>query len=145
MKLDPFIEAEEAAGSSVRQCCDLFEVSKSAYYQRRKAVPSARDLTDAELLAQIREIHSESDGTYGSPRVWKELAQQRGVHVGKRRVTRLMRQNGLEGRCKRRWRRTTIQDPDTFAAELDLIQRHFGPCEVLDARYCGDITGVAPL
>jgi len=143
VKVDPFIEAEEAAGSSVQRCCDLFEVSKSAYYQRKRAIPSVRDLTDAELLTQIRQIHAESDGTYGSPRVYKELAQNRGVHVGRRRVTRLMRQNGLEGRCKRRWRRTTIQDPDTFAADLDLIQRHFGPCEVLDARYCGDITYIA--
>ena len=139
MKMHPFIEAEEAAGHSVKHCCALFEVSKSAYYQRKKAVPSVRDLTDADLLEKIREIHTESDGTYGSPRVYKALVKT-GVHVGRRRVTRLMRQAGLEGRCKRRWRRTTIQDPDTFAADLDLIQRHFGPCEVLDARYCGDIT-----
>jgi transposase InsO family protein len=142
VKMDPFIEAEEAAGHSVNRCCGLFEVSKSAYYQRKRAIPSARDLTDAQLLETIREIHAESDGTYGSPRVHKELIH-RGVHVGKRRVTRLMRRHGLEGRCKRRWRRTTIADPDTFAADLDLIQRHFGPCEVLDARYVGDITYIA--
>jgi putative transposase len=142
VKLDPFIEAEEAAGHSVKRCCGLFKVSKSAYYQRRRAVPSARDLTDAQLLETIREIHSESDGTYGSPRVHKELVH-RGLPVGRRRVTRLMRRHGLEGRCKRRWRRTTIQDPDTFVADLDLIQRHFGPCEVLDARYVGDITYIA--
>ena len=51
-----------------------------------------------------------------------------------------MRINGIEGRCKKRWRTTTIQDPDAQAEALDLIQRHFGPCEVLDARYVGDIT-----
>ena len=142
MKMDPFIEAEEVAGRSVNHCCAMFQVSKSAYYQRKKAVPSARALTDAELLEKIRAIFAESDGTYGSPRVHKELVHQ-AHHVGKRRVTRLMRANGLEGRCKRRWRRTTIQDPDTFVADLDLIQRHFGPCEVLDARYVGDITYIA--
>ena len=110
MKMDPFIEAEEAAGRSVAHCCDMFQVSKSAYYQRRRAIPSVRDVTDAELTEKIREIHAESDGTYGSPRVYQEL-RHRGVHVGRRRVTRLMRLAGLEGRCKRRWRRTTIQDP----------------------------------
>ena len=142
MKMDPFIEAEEAAGRSVKHCCDMFQVSKSAYYQRKAAIPSVRAVTDAELTEKIQEIHADSDGTYGSPRVYQEL-RHRGVHVGRRRVTRLMRQAGLEGRCKRRWRRTTIQDPDTYAADLDLIQRHFGPCEVLDARYVGDVTYIA--
>jgi hypothetical protein len=54
-----------------------------------------------------------------------------------------MRAHGLEGRCKKRWRKTTIQDPAATAEALDLIQRHFGPSEVLDARYVGDITYVA--
>lgn len=139
MKLDPFIEAEEAQSRSVTHCCDLFQVSKSAYYQRRKAIPSLRDITDVELTHKIKAVHSQSDGTYGSPRVHEALRRQ-GVHVGKRRVARLMRRAGLEGRCKRRWRRTTIQDPAANATDLDLIQRHFGPCEVLDARYVGDIT-----
>ena len=73
MKLDPFIEAEKIAGHSVAKTCDLFEVSKSAYYQRRNGAPSARDVTDAELLEQIKAIHKESKGTYGAPRVHKEL------------------------------------------------------------------------
>ena len=51
-----------------------------------------------------------------------------------------MRLAGLEGRCKKRWRKTTIQDPAASTADLDLIQR---ACDVggeLDVRYCGDIT-----
>ena len=43
MKLDPFIEAEKTAGHSVQRTCGLFEVSKSAYYERRNGVPSRRD------------------------------------------------------------------------------------------------------
>jgi transposase InsO family protein len=50
-----------------------------------------------------------------------------------------MRQNGLEGRCKKRWKKTTTVDPEAEKAK-DLIQRHFGPCEELDCRYVGDIT-----
>ena len=50
-----------------------------------------------------------------------------------------MRHAGLEGRAKRRWRTTTIPDPDVELAR-DLIQRHFGPCSEVDRRYVGDIT-----
>ncbi len=141
MKMDPFIEAEKAAGHNVDKACDLLKVSKSAYYQRRKGVPSARQLSDAALLEQIIAIHKESKGTYGAPRIHKELLH-RHVACGKRKVTRLMRQAGLAGRCKRRWRKTTIPDPAAERAR-DLIQRHFGPTQEMDRRYVGDITYIA--
>ena len=141
MKMDTFIEAEEVAGHSVKRCCELVEVSRAAYYQRRKDEPSARELSDAELTSRITEVHAESKGTYGSPRVHKELLR-RGVACGRRRVTRLMRLAGLEGRCKKRWRKTTVPDPAAEAAK-DLIQRHFGPCTEIDRRYVGDITYIA--
>jgi transposase InsO family protein len=139
VKVHPFIEAEEASGHSVNRACRLLEISRAAYCERRRGIPSARELSDRELSEKIRQIHAGSDGTYGSPRVQKELVNQ-GVHVGKRRVARLMRAAGLEGRCKRRWRRTTIQDPAASAEDLDLIRRVFGPGVELDTRYCGDIT-----
>jgi transposase InsO family protein len=142
VRLDGFIEAEEAAGHSVKHACELFEVSRAAYYQRKKHVPSPREVSDGELVEQIRQVHDDSDETYGSPRVHHELLA-RGVVCGRRRVRRLMRLNGLEGRCKKRWRKTTIQDPAAETEALDLIQRHFGPCEALDARYVGDITYIA--
>jgi putative transposase len=138
VKMDPFIEAEEAAGHSVKRCCGLFEVSRAAFYQRRRGELSARDVADAELVEKIREVHTESAGTYGSPRVTEEL-QHRGETCGRRRVRRLMRQAGLEGRVKKRWRTTTIPDPDVERAK-DLIQREFGPCRAIDRRYVGDIT-----
>ncbi len=138
MKMDPFIEAEEVAGHSVKHCCELFEVSRAAYYERKKDAPSARELADAELTSKITAIHAESKGTYGSPRVHQELVK-RGVVCGRRRVRRLMRRAGLEGRCKKRWRQTTVPDPAAERAK-DLIQRHFGPCTELDRRYVGDIT-----
>ncbi len=141
MKVYPFIEAEKAAGHNVAKACGLLEVSKSAFYERRNGVPSARTLSDAELLEHITAIHTESKGTYGAPRIHKELLH-RHVACGKRKVTRLMRAAGLEGRCKKRWRTTTVADP---AAELarDLIQRHFGPGEEMDRRYVGDITYIS--
>jgi transposase InsO family protein len=141
MKLDPFIEAEKTAGHRVTKTCGLFEVSRSAYYQRRNGSPSARQVGDAELTEQIKAIHDESKGTYGAPRVHKALGHLQ-VACGKRRVTRLMRVAGLEGRCKKRWRKTTVADPEAEAAR-DLIQRHFGPSDELDRRYVGDITYIA--
>jgi putative transposase len=140
VRMDPFIEAEEAAGHSVCRCCELFQVSKSAYYERQKAVPSARDVSDAELTEKIKKVHAGSKGTYGYLRVHKAL-RKADVEVGKRRVRRLMRQAGLEGRAKKRWRKTTVPDPAAEAAK-DLIQRHFGPGAEIDRRYVGDITYV---
>ena len=141
MKVDPFVEAEKVAGRNVDKACYLLEVSRSAYYQRRNGAPSQRAVTDAALLEQITAIFKESNGTYGSPRVHKELGH-RHVACGRRRVTRLMRQVGLEGRCKKRWRKTTVPDPQAERAR-DLIQRHFGPSQEMDRRYVGDITYIA--
>jgi putative transposase len=138
VRVDPFIEAEEVAGHSVNRSCELLEISRAAYYERRKDAPSRREIDDAELLANIKAIHSTSRGTYGSPRVHAELRRE-GVACGRRRVRRLMRQVWLEGRHKKRWRKTTIPDPAAERAK-DLIERHFGPCEELDRRYVGDIT-----
>jgi putative transposase len=141
MSVDPFIGVEEAAGHSVKNACRLLEVSRAAFYQRRKAERSARAVFDDELIGKITAIHTESKGTYGSPRVHRAL-RKRGVRCGKRRVRRLMRGAGLEGRAKKRWRKTTVADP-AAAAALDLIQRAFGPGAEIDRRYVGDITYIA--
>ena len=138
MKLDPFIEAEKIAGHSVQKTCALFEVSTSAYYERRKGVPHAVRSPTPSCSSRSRAIHKESKGTYGAPRIHKELLH-RHIACGKRKVTRLMRQAGLEGRCKKRWRTTTVADPDAEAAK-DLIQRHFGPCR----RWTGAMSATSP-
>ncbi len=141
MKIHPFIEAEKAAAHSVKRACELLEVSRAAYYERRKEIPSVKELSDAELTTKITAIHKVSKGTYGSPRVHRELADQ-GVRTGKRRVARLMRWAGLEGRAKKRWRKTTIANPDAEAAR-DLIARNFAVGGDFDSRYVGDITYIA--
>jgi putative transposase len=137
----PFVEAEKVSGHNVKRTCELLEVSRAAFYDQLDAGPPAKEQADAELTEKISAIHTESKGTYGSPRVHQVL-RRKGVPCGRRRVARLMRIAGLEGRCKKRWRKTTIQDPDAQTEALDLIQRAFGPAVELDARYCGDITYV---
>jgi len=141
LKVHPFIEAEKVAAHNVKRCCELLEVSRAAFYDRLDPTPSAKEQSDAELVEKITAVHTESKGTYGSPRIHQEL-KKRGVACGRRRVRRLMRRAGLEGRCKKRWRKTTITDPAAEAA-LDLVQRAFGAGAELDRRYVGDITYIA--
>jgi len=102
VKVDPFIEAEKAAGHNVAKACGLLEVSKSAYYERRNGAPSARTLSDAELLEKITAIHTESKGTYGAPRIHRELLH-RHVACGKRKVTRrhVISSSATSGRAPR--------------------------------------------
>ena len=126
MRLWPFIEAEKAEQLNVKRACELLEVSRAAFYEFTKHEPSARELSDAELKRRIRAVYEESKGTYGAPRIARELRDQ-GVHVAKKRVARLMVEQGLAGRCRRRWRKTTIADPDAETTAVDLIGRRFGP------------------
>jgi putative transposase len=99
-------------------------VSASAYYQRAGGERSARQVEDERLLGVIRELHERNYFAYGSRRMWKALLRS-GANVGRGRVERLMRQNGLQG-AKRRGKpwRTTKADP--FAKRSpDLVQRDF--------------------
>jgi transposase InsO family protein len=136
----PFIEAEQVGQHSVKRACALLEVSRAAFYQRA-AGPSRRDVADEELFEAIKDTHVESGGTYGSPRVHRAL-RDAGQHCGRKRVARIMRKKGLVGRCPKRWRKTTEQDPDAMSTAVDLIQREFGPGVDIDRRWCGDITYV---
>jgi transposase InsO family protein len=76
-----------------------------------------------ELTEHIRKIHADSGGIYGSPRVHAQLKRE-GVHVGRKRVERLMRQADLQGISPRRARGFTRRDPDADLAD-DLVQRDF--------------------
>ena len=139
MSVFPFIEAEKAQQrGSVHRACALLEVSRSAYYDWSKHIPSARQVADAELAERIEEIHKESRGTYGWPRVRQQLRRD-GVCASGKRVARIMRQRGLIGRCRRRSTRTTISDPEVAA--VDLMKRAFGPGTVeVDRVWISDIT-----
>lgn len=138
MSVFPFIEAEKAEQHNVAKACQLLEVSRSAYYEWSKHTPSAGALADAELGQRIQAIYDDSRGTYGWPRVHRALRRE-GVHVSRKRVARIMRRKGLIGRCRRRWTKTTISDPEVAA--VDLLKRAFGPGTVeLDRIYVGDIT-----
>lgn len=119
--------------------CRVLTVSRSGYYAWSRRPASRRAKADLELSKTIRTIHATSRGTYGVPRVHAEL-RAAGVHVGKKRVARLMVAAGLEGVSRRRGARTTLRDADAAAAP-DLVDRDFtasGP----DRLWVADITYV---
>ena len=98
---------------------------------------AARTRADVELTAQIDAIHHASRGTYGAPRVHAELAAL-GVHVGRKRVARLIRAARVHGVSRRKWPRTTLRNPANPPAP-DLVARDFaapGP----DRLWVADIT-----
>ena len=140
MSVYPFIEAEKAEpDGNVAMACRLLEVSRSAYYEWSVHTPSRRQLSDAELGEKIEQAYVASRRTYGAPRIAKALRRD-GICVAKKRVARLMAERGLVGRCKRRYKKTTVADPAAEAA-ADLVKRAFGPGTVeLDRVYVGDIT-----
>ena len=142
MNVYPFVEAEQAGQRNVGKACALLEVSRAAYYQWSRHAPSARARADEVLGQRIERIHHDSRGTYGAPRVLAQLRRD-GVCVGTRRVARLMRQHGLSGRCRRRFQRTAIPDPQAGTAAVDLLQRHFAAAALeLNQAWCGDISYV---
>ena len=73
MKLDRFIQAEKPQVAASSAACDMFEVSRAAYYQRKQQIPRPATLADGELVAKIRQVTMSPRGTYGAPRVHQEL------------------------------------------------------------------------
>ena len=136
-----FIAAEKAAARAVTRACAVLKVSRSAYYQWGKHLPSGRMRQDVVLGERIASIHRESRGTYGVPRVHGQLRHE-GIACGKQRVARLMAVRGLVGRGKRRGKQTTIADPAAQPLATDLVQRAFTPALVLNRVWVGDITYV---
>jgi putative transposase len=135
----PVHRGGEAGSHNVQRACELLKVSRTAFCARRARTPGPRAVRDAELTGQITEVYTRSRGTYGAPRVHAVLKRE-GAGCGRRRVARLMRAAGLQGRHRRRRHLTTIPDPRA-AIRPDLVVRDFPPdATALDARLCGDIT-----
>jgi len=106
--------------------CETLAVSVSGYRAwKRGGSPGRKRLTDAQLLAVVRAIHQELKGTYGSPRMVREL-RARGFPAAKPRVERLMRENGIRARHKRRYKATTDSKHDLPVA-ANLLDRNFAP------------------
>lgn len=96
-------------------------------WRARQACPSGRQREDADLLERIENIRDSHElaATYGSPRVWLELGNQR-IRYSRKRVERLMGENGMQGvhLCKGWKHGSTRQNPNDTAAP-DLVERDF--------------------
>lgn len=90
----------------VQRLCKVLGVSPSGYFAWKERPACRRQRDDMVLLAHVRSAFALSSGTYGSPRMTYEL-RDHGLAIGRRRVARLMRENGLRARQKRRFKRTT--------------------------------------
>jgi putative transposase len=107
----------------VATMCRVLEVSTSGYYAWLKRRLSQREQEDARLVEKIKGFHERSRGTYGAPRILRDLLED-GERVGLKRVARLLRAAGLRGICRRKFRKTTVRDPESKPAQ-DLVNRDF--------------------
>src|SRR5579859_698997 len=110
--------AENGNEYPVKRMCLVLGVDESSYYKRRKRLPSCHQLQDEALREQIQEVYKDNLQVYGSPRIHVEQ-KDRGLRCSRKRVARLMREQGL--RVKRRRRRlvtTDSQHSDPVAPNL---------------------------
>jgi putative transposase len=115
--------------------CELYGVTRAGFYAWKRRGLSCRASDDLALIEQVRDVHARSRGYYGSPRVLQQL-RQRGVVIGRRRVARLMRMAGLQGRSARRYRRIGAARRAFFTA----IPRQAMQTSAPNQLWVGDVT-----
>jgi putative transposase len=124
----------------VRLMCRVLEVSVSGFYAYLKRPPSWRALIDELLMAHVRIAFAESGETYGAPRVLREL-QEAGLPTSTKRVARLMREDGLVARPRKRGRVVTTNSNHSDPIAPNLLARQFDVNGVAINRvWIGDIT-----
>lgn len=117
--------------------CRVLGLSRSGFYAWLQRPASVRSRRDAVLSEQIRTFHGRSKGTYGAPRILRDL-RETGEWVGQKRVARLMRAAGLQGVSRRKHTVTTVRDADAVGAP-DRVQRDF-TATAPDQLWVADIT-----
>jgi transposase InsO family protein len=131
-----FVAAQEVA-FSVKAMCTTLGITRSGYYAWKRRPLSASSRSDAQLAVEVSAAHRRNRGIYGSPRIHRELRAQ-GVRVGKKRVERLMRENGLKGRQKRRFCCST-DSRHSLPIAPNVLDRNFDP-RGPNRAWAGDVT-----
>jgi transposase InsO family protein len=126
----------------VLRMCQVLEVSESGYYAWLQRGPSRREQVDRELGERIEDAYRNNRQVYGSPRLHAELKEQ-GVHCGRKRVARLMRERGITAKAKRRKMKTTDSRHDNPVAP-NLLERDF-TADAPNTKWVSDITGIETL
>ena len=131
-----FVEAEKA-DVPVATLCRTLKVSRSGYYAWRDRPESAHAQQDRQLRVRVRASFDASRKRYGSPRVWEDLVED-GIRVSRKRVVRLMQEQGLKARVRKRFKSTTMSDQDQPVA-ANLLNREF-TAAAANQRWVGDTT-----
>jgi len=107
--------------------CPLLGVKRSSYYAWKRRPINVRQKENMKLLEEIRTIHKNSKGLYGSPRIYAEL-QDLGISCGKNRVAKLMKVNGIYSKIKKRFRYKSKQSNDIGICS-NIVDRNFNILE----------------
>jgi putative transposase len=130
--------AAEQTNYPVAVMCRVLGVNRTGFHNWERRAPSDRALSDAWLTEKITQIHDRSRRVYGAPRIHAELRLEHTVHVGRKRVARLMKAAGIAGVTPRKRWKTTIRIPGITPAS-DLVNRDFKP-HAPNVLWVADIT-----
>jgi putative transposase len=133
-----FIETEKAS-FPINRMCRVLDVSQSGFFAWRDRPTCLRQRQDSIFLTHIRTTFALSNSTYGSPRMHRDLVDE-GHAIGRHRTARLMRQNGLVARHKRRFKRTTDSE-HAWPVAPNLVAQDF-QAESPDRKWGSDISYV---
>ncbi len=117
--------------------CRCLEVTRSGFYAWRGRPESAHARRDRQLRVLVRASFDASRRRYGSPRIQDDLVEQ-DVHVSRKRVVRVMQEEGLKARARKRFKSTTMSDHDQPVA-ANVLNREF-TAEAPNQRWVGDTT-----
>lgn len=134
-----FIE-QQGDSYPLQMLCAALQVSDSGFASWQRSDGPQKWLSDSALLKRIRAIHEETKAAYGSPRIYQEL-KGLGIPVSKGRVERLMRENDLRGRHKRRFKATT-DSKHTLPVAPNRLEQNFATARP-DQVWTADITYIA--
>ena len=121
----------------VATLCRILRISRSGYYAWLGRPESAHARHDRQLRVRVRASFDASRQRYGSPRVWEDLVEE-GLRVSRKRVVRLMQEEGLKARARKRFKATTMSDHDQPVAANLLNQEFTAPSP--NQRWVGDTT-----
>jgi putative transposase len=125
----------EKAHHSITSLCRCLQVTRSGFYAWQRRPESAHARRDRQLRVLVRASHEGNRRAYGRPRIWKDLVEQ-GERVSEKRVGRLMREDGIVARARRRFKTTTMSDHDQPVA-ANVLDRQF-TADAPNQRWVGD-------
>ena len=131
-----FVQTEKA-DVPVATLCRTLKISRSGFYAWQGRSESEHTKRDRQLRVRVRASFDASRQRYGSPRVWEDLVEEK-IYVSRKRVVRLMQEEGLKARARKRFKSTTMSDHDQPVA-ANLLNREFHAAAP-NQRWVGDTT-----